>query len=161
MIKKKENSLPDGREPRNVCNAVDLALTGYTCSESIIIAFANDLGIEPDIAAKISVGFAGGMAHGKTCGAVTGAIMAIGLKYGAGLIKNQYAKDRCFHNTQEFFCRFKARRKTVECGKILMMNNINPNNPEEIRTLRDKKLCDKIIRDAAEILEEIFDDDRL
>lgn len=120
------------------------------------MAFANEFGLEPEIATRISGGFAGGMAQGKTCGAVTGAIMVIGLKYGAGLIRDQYSRDMCFQITQEFSHRFMARRKSLECGEILLMNNINPKDPEEMKNLREKRLCDKIVKDSAEILEDLF-----
>ncbi len=139
--------------------AVDLIMKGYMCSESMVMAFADEFGLEPEVAARISGGFAGGMAQGKTCGAVTGAIMVVGLKYGAGLDRDQYSKDMCFHMVQEFFHRFIVRRKTVECEEILLMNNINPKDSAEMSNLRDKKLCDKIVKDAAEILEEIFRDE--
>ncbi len=136
--------------------AVDLMLKGYMCSESILMAFAREFGLDLEIAAKITGGLAGGMAQGKTCGAVTGAIMVIGLKYGAGLIRDPYSKDRCFQMTQEFSHRFKTRRKSLECRDILSMHNINQKDPEEMKNLREKKICDKIVADSAEILEELF-----
>jgi C_GCAxxG_C_C family probable redox protein len=137
-------------------DAIDYGERGFTCSESIVMAFAEEFGLGLEMAAKISCGFAGGMTQGKTCGAVAGAIMVIGLKHGAGLIRDQYSKDICIQNIQEFSHRFTARRKSLECSEILLMNNINPKNPEEMRNLREKKLCDKIIKDAAEILEDLF-----
>ncbi len=139
--------------------AVDYAEKGYMCSQAIVMSFAKEFGLSPDMAAKISSGFAGGMAQGKTCGAVTGAVIVIGLKYGSGIIIDQYSKENCFLMTQEFFHRFVNRRKTVECSDILIMNNINPKDPEEMKNLREKKLCDKIIKDAAEILEELLLED--
>jgi C_GCAxxG_C_C family probable redox protein len=69
--------------------AVEFLMKGYMCSESIVMAYANEFGLEPEIAPRISGGFAGGMAQGKTYGAVTGAIIVIGLKYGAGLMNNR------------------------------------------------------------------------
>lgn len=156
MLKCKQNNFVGELYSRKVKNAVDLMLEGYMCSESIVMAFANDFGLEPEIAARISGGFAGGMAQGKTCGAVTGAIMVIGLKYGAGLIGDQYSKDMCFQITQEFSHRFMARRKSLECSEILLMNNINPKDPEEMRNLREEKICDKIVKDSAEILDDLF-----
>ncbi|MCP4747874.1 MAG: C_GCAxxG_C_C family protein [Desulfobacteraceae bacterium] len=156
MSKCKQKNFMNELYSKKVKYAVDLMMKGYMCSESIVMAFANEFGLEPEIAARISGGFAGGMAQGKTCGAVTGAIMVIGLKYGAGLIRDQYSKDMCFQITQEFSYRFVARRKSIECGEILLMNNINPNDPEEIENLRERRLCDKIVMDSAEILEDLF-----
>lgn len=151
-----QNDFPGRLYSEKVKYAVDLMMKGYMCSESVVMAFADEFGLEPEIAAKISGGFAGGMAQGRTCGAVTGAIMVIGLKYGAGIIRNQYSKDICFLTTQEFSHRFLARRKSLKCHEILLMNDINPKDPKEMRSLREKMLCDTIVRDSAEILEDIF-----
>jgi C_GCAxxG_C_C family probable redox protein len=156
MTKSIEKGSSNRIESNKVKNAINYGERGYMCSSSIVMAFAEEFGIGPETAAKISFGFAGGMAQGKTCGAVTGSIMVIGLKYGSGLITDQYSKDICSQIIQEFSHRFTARRKSLECGEILLMNNINPKDPKEMRNLREKKLCDKIIKDAAEILEDLF-----
>jgi C_GCAxxG_C_C family probable redox protein len=131
-------------------------LGGYMCSESILMAFADGADLAPETAARMAGGFAGGMAQGKTCGAVTGAIMAIGLKYGQGLRRDPFVKDRCFQLVQEFCHRFRTRRQTLECRVILAMNQVDFSDPEAMRSLREKKLCDKIVKDAAEILETLF-----
>lgn len=153
MLKSWQNKFEVKRSCTRVQYAVDLLMKGHMCSGAIVMAFATEFGLEPEIAARISGGFAGGMAQGKTCGAVTGAIMVIGLKYGAGLLRDQYSKDLCFQMTQEFSHQFMARRKSLECSEILLMNNINPKDPEEMKNLREKKICDKIVKDSAEILE--------
>ncbi len=146
-------------ESQKAKQAIALHEKGFMCSESIVMSYAEEFGIAPEIAASISGGFAGGMAQGKTCGAVTGAIMVIGLKYGARLKRDQYSKDLCFQITQEFSHRFIKRQKTLECSEILIKNNINPKNPEEMRSLRDKKICHKIVIDSAAILEEILSEE--
>lgn len=132
--------------------AVHLLKDGYMCSESIVMAFAEIMGIERDTAAKISCAFAGGMSQGRTCGAVSGAVMVIGLAYGSGLVRDPYAKDRCFQLTQEFSARFKHIRHTLECHDILRMNHIDPENPNEMRTLREKTLCADIVKESMTLL---------
>jgi C_GCAxxG_C_C family probable redox protein len=139
--------------------AVRLGMEGYTCSESVVMAFANHVGLSPETAARIAGGFAGGMAQGKTCGAVTGAIMIIGMKYGEGRRRDPYHRDHCYQMTQEFSHRFMNLRKSLECSDILMMNGIDPRNPEEMKALREKKLCGQIIFDAAGILESLIEEE--
>ena len=141
-------------------SAVELILNGYTCSEAVLMPYAKDCGLDMEVASKISGGFAGGMSLGKTCGAVTGAVMVLGLKYGPGESKEQFDRDLCSQVTQEFFHRFAERRKTTVCGEILQNNGINMENPEEMATLAEKGLCDKIVKDAAEIIEDILADDK-
>ena len=135
---------------------LDYADGGYMCSESIVMAFTEGLGLDQDMVARLAGGFAGGMAQGRICGAVTGAVMVLGLKFGAGRIRDQYAKDLCFQAVQEFSHRFIMRRQTLECREILSMNRIDMDDPEQMRTLREKGVCEKVIHDAAEILEEIL-----
>ena len=139
--------------------AVDLLLDGYMCSESVVMAFAEIMGLNRDTAAKISCAFAGGMAQGKTCGAVSGAVRVIGLAYGSGLVRDPYSKDRCFQLTQEFSSRFRRIRQTLECHDILRMNHINPADPDEMRTLREKPLCADIVKESVTLLLGIMDEE--
>ena len=55
-------------------------IKGYDCSQVVLSYFAERLGITEEMANKVSACFGGGMMHGDTCGAFTGAIMAVGLK---------------------------------------------------------------------------------
>ncbi len=56
---------------------------GFSCSQAVVSSFAGDLGLGNDTAYKIPCGFGAGIARtGNTCGAVAGAVMVIGLKYG-------------------------------------------------------------------------------
>jgi C_GCAxxG_C_C family probable redox protein len=58
---------------------------GFSCSQAVVSSFSEDLGFDKETARKISCGFGAGMARtGNICGAVTGAMMVIGLKYGRG-----------------------------------------------------------------------------
>ncbi|MDP3565236.1 MAG: C-GCAxxG-C-C family protein [Methanoregula sp.] len=56
--------------------------TGITCSSAVFSAFADELGLDDRTAKKIACGFGAGISKtGNICGAVSGAIMVIGLKY--------------------------------------------------------------------------------
>ena len=66
-----------------VDEAIECFYSGYSCSQAVLSAYCEDLGLDKETAMKISCGFGAGMARlGATCGAVTGAYIAIGLKYG-------------------------------------------------------------------------------
>ena len=55
-----------------------LFLSGANCSQAVIGAFQPECGIDFDTAMRIASGFGGGMGHTKnTCGAITGAVMAL------------------------------------------------------------------------------------
>lgn len=55
---------------------------GFNCSQIVLSSFAEDLGLDSEMANKVATCFGGGMGSGDTCGAVTGALMVLGLKYG-------------------------------------------------------------------------------
>ena len=137
-------------------NAIDYLMAGHSCAQSVIMAYCKEFGIPVQTAARLATGFAGGLAQGKTCGAVTGAIMVAGLKFGSGKAWDRYANDCCALVTQEFCHRFKIRHTTTECHKILRMNRVNPGDPEQIKTLRASGLCRKIVGDAQDILGELL-----
>ena len=70
---------------------------GFSCSQAVFTAFSGDLGLDRDISLKLSQPFGGGMAHlGEACGAVTGAFMAIGLKYGRTRAADLEARERTY-----------------------------------------------------------------
>ena len=62
--------------------SVDLMVQGFSCAEAIVMAFADECGLESGLASRIAAGFgfAAGPAQEKTCGAVIGAMIVIGLK---------------------------------------------------------------------------------
>jgi C_GCAxxG_C_C family probable redox protein len=63
--------------------ANELFNRGYNCAQALLATFGVDLGLNRDMELKIASPFGGGISHmGETCGAVTGALMIIGLKYG-------------------------------------------------------------------------------
>jgi C_GCAxxG_C_C family probable redox protein len=130
---------------------------GFNCAQSILAAFGVDLGIERDIALKLASPFGGGIGRsGNVCGAITGAVMVIGLKFGAANSWNKIQKARVQKRTQQFIERFKKRHEHIGCAELTGLDigtesgraAFKRNNVFETR-------CMNFVRDAAEILDEI------
>lgn len=136
--------------------ALEYLMQGFVCSSAVFMPYACGMGLAPQAAANIASGFAGGMARGKTCGAVTGAIMVIGMKCGPTNPRDLYRRDMCAQMVQEFSHRFEKCRTSLECAEILALNNVDAGNPEEMKNLRGKGLCEKVVHDAALILDELL-----
>lgn len=51
----------------------------YGCSQAVFIPFAEGYGLDAETANAISANFRAGMLTGQVCGAITGALMALGL----------------------------------------------------------------------------------
>ena len=94
---------------------------------------------------------------GETCGAVTGALMAIGLKYGMTQAKDEGARDKTYKLAQEFASKFKARHNSMVCRELL---GYDLSKPEERKAAFEKglftTLCPQFVRDAVEIFEQIL-----
>lgn len=138
--------------------AASLFNEGFNCSQSVFCAFAVDMGMERDVALKTAQSFGGGMAQmGGTCGAVTGAFMAIGLKYGRTRADDDEAKRRTYALVREFVEKFRAKNGTIICRELL---GCDIGTPEGNRAAKDKGLfstiCPGFVRDAVNILEEIL-----
>ena len=69
---------------------------------------------------KIARGFSGGMGRmAQTCGAVTGAFMVPGLKYGNADIHDKEAKERIYGLVREFLRRLESRNSSIVCREQL------------------------------------------
>jgi C_GCAxxG_C_C family probable redox protein len=131
---------------------------GYSCAQAVASAFAEDFGIEKEKALRLSCGFGGGMSHtGSTCGAVTGALMVIGMKYGMTDASDPGAKAKTYAVANEFITEFLRRNHTINCTDLL---GHNLSDPKELALVKENNLfrvtCTRYVHDAGEILEKIL-----
>jgi C_GCAxxG_C_C family probable redox protein len=130
---------------------------GFSCSQAVFTAFSAELGLDQETALKLAGGFGGGMGHtGYTCGAVSGAVMAIGLKHGKCRAEDNEAKAKTYALVQEFCRRFKARHGSLLCTELIGHDLSRPEEAEAAREAgKFKTVCPQLVRDAVEIVEEI------
>jgi C_GCAxxG_C_C family probable redox protein len=92
-----------------------------------------------------------------TCGAVTGAYLALAAKHGMSDGADQPAKDKTYALVQEFARRFKERHGAVDCRDLL---GVDLSAPGGLQLAQERQLfstrCSELIRTAAEILDEIL-----
>jgi C_GCAxxG_C_C family probable redox protein len=104
----------------NVDRAVACFREGFSCSQAILSTYGRELGMDKDMALGVSGSFGGGMASmAETCGAVTGAFMVIGLKYGKTKADDEEAKKKTYVLVREFVDRFKSRNGSIVCRELL------------------------------------------
>lgn len=131
---------------------------GFNCAQAVLSVFGPSLGLDKEKALQVAGAFGGGMAlMGEVCGAVTGAFMVIGLKYGKVRAEDDLSKERTYRTTLEFVQRFKARHGSILCKRLLHHNISTPRGMEAAK--KEKlftTLCPQLVRDAAVILEEIL-----
>ena len=127
---------------------------GYNCAQAVIGVFCEENGLDLNTGFKLANGFGGGIRSGEVCGAVSGAIMAIGLKCGFFVEKDFEQKRFCYKKTDEFIKMFKSENGSILCRDLLGADIRSPDdfkNPE-IRELF-KTVCPKAIGTAVRIVE--------
>jgi C_GCAxxG_C_C family probable redox protein len=130
---------------------------GFNCAQAVCSAFAEQYGLDRKTALKVSGAFGGGMAStAETCGAVTGGLMVIGLKYGKCKPEDDEAKQRCQAKAQDFLARFRMKHSSLICRELLGCDISTPEGKltHEVNQLKERK-CKNFVADASEILEEI------
>jgi len=131
---------------------------GYSCAPSVLSAYSEQFGLAEELALKIACGFGGGIGHtGRTCGAVTGAVMVIGLKHGQADANDEESRQETHRLVKEFIDKFEALHGSVECKALIGYDLSNPTELEAARAddAREKK-CRGFVHDAAVILEDVL-----
>ena len=131
---------------------------GFSCSQAVLAAVSQPLGLDREKALKIAQAFGGGMARmGLTCGAVTGAMLAIGLKHGRTRPEDEESKERTYRLVHELVRRFQDRHGSIVCRELI---GVDLSTPEGHKLGAEKgvfeSLCPQFVSDAVEILEEIL-----
>jgi C_GCAxxG_C_C family probable redox protein len=143
-------------------NRIDTAAAafseGFSCSQAVFSAFSKEPAIDRAAALKIASAFGGGMASmGLTCGAVTGALMVIGLKHGRVRADDIAAKEKTYELTREFFRRFSERHGSITCRELLGADISTPEGRQRAsESGLSSTLCPRLVTDAVTILEEIL-----
>jgi C_GCAxxG_C_C family probable redox protein len=132
---------------------------GFSCSQAVFSAFAEAEGIELETALRIASSFGAGMAQmGDTCGALTGGMMVLGLKFGRIVADDKVAKEKNYRLVHEFVEKFDTRFENCICRDLL---GFDPGTPEASQRFANEpeleKRCAGFVRGASEILEKIIE----
>ena len=139
--------------------ARELFLKGYNCSQSVLGAFCEDLGLDLKTAMLISSSFGGGMGGlRETCGALSGAFMVIGLKHGYFTPDNPTDKAELYKKVRLVAEAFKEKHNTILCRERLEAQKLTVKTEPSIRTEKyyKERPCAVFVENAAEILEDIL-----
>lgn len=126
---------------------------GFGCATSVSLVFCEDYGLDAKKAAKLTCGLGGGCASGEVCGAVSGAVMVIGLKYGQEEAGDAETKAVCRAHVTQFIDKFKEQHKALACRDLL---DCDTTTEEGFAIYLQKRgtVCVALVKSAVEILEE-------
>ena len=131
---------------------------GFSCSQSVLAAFSEEFDLSEDDCLRISCAFGAGMGRRQlTCGAVTGALMVLGMKFGRAKGEDASKKLNTYKKTTEFFEEFRKQHGSIDCKEL--MQGLDMNNPEDFKKIEELNLfrttCYNCVKDAVEIVEKI------
>ena len=139
--------------------AVELFKSGYNCSQSVFAAYADLFGIDSETALKVSAGLGGGCGRQRElCGAVSGAAMIIGLKFGSVDGNDREGKKLCYEKVREFTAEFKKTNPSIVCRELLGIGTTPESAQPDERNQQyyQKRPCAQIVSDSARALEKII-----
>lgn len=140
----------------DVARAEALFLEGYSCSQAVLLAFASRLGMAEDVAAGAASAFGGGVArNGWTCGALSGALIAIGLRAGNRTADDAERKDATYARANELLSRFTLEHGATQCRALIGCDLSDPAQREAASNAGIfKTVCPRFVRTAARFLDE-------
>ena len=136
--------------------AAELFVNGKNCAQAVAVAFCDVTHMEPELAAKLSSSFGGGMGRMReVCGAVSGMFMVAGLLYGDGAVPSHEAKTAHYARIQELAARFREENGSILCRELLQGVPMDKTAVPEHRTPEyyKKRPCADLVRDAALLME--------
>ncbi len=150
-----------GDKETRIQHAVDLFMSGYNCSQSVVAAFADMYGFTREQALKMSAAFGGGIGRMRqTCGAACGMFMLAGLEKGAVEGTDREGKKATYELVQELAARYKEQAGSTICAEILKLRKDAPVvATPEARTPEyyAKRPCAKMVEMAARIWAEYYE----
>ena len=138
--------------------AVEIFSKGFNCAQAVLASSSTEYGLDTTLAKKIAGAFIGGIANnGEVCGAVSGALMLIGLKYGQHLEGDIDSKAKTIETTNRYLQEFKKEFGSIICRDLL---KYDIRIKEEAIKAREsgvfKILCPKLVKRSVELVEKVL-----
>ena len=136
--------------------ASDYFHMGYNCSQAVVMAFEDIIGIDKETLAKMSVGLGGGVGRMReVCGCVSGMAMVLGLVFGND---DPSSKNDVYPMVQKACGSFKNENGSIICRELLKGVPVSTGGTAEARTpeFYKKRPCGELVEQAAEIVEIII-----
>jgi C_GCAxxG_C_C family probable redox protein len=153
-MKTRENSMKSKIEA-----AIEKFQEGFNCAQSVLYCFCDDLEFEKNTALKISCGFGAGISRiGEVCGAVSGGVIVLGMKYGRGEKDGRASTEMTYAKTRELISQFTAKQGTLICRTLT--NGCDLTTEEGQKKFKENdmvnRVCKPCVRSVVEIVENLI-----
>lgn len=129
---------------------------GFHCSQCVFPYAAQRLGMDRTEAFRLSAGLGGGCFHGDSCGAVTGAILALSMVYGFDAPNPGEADEMLVAKVREFEAKFVQEHGALLCRQLLGGFDMADHEAEAPEGTYDN--CPRYCETACRILDEMIGD---
>ena len=121
---------------------------GCNCAQAVFTAFADEFGMDEELAKRLATGLGGGVGRMReVCGAVSAAAMVIGMRLGPD-------KMKAYPAIQDFCAKFKAEAGSIVCRDLLEGTGATTGGAPEARTPEyyRKRPCVELVKLAAALI---------
>jgi len=138
--------------------AVEIFNKGFNCAQAVLASHSEDYGLDTTFAKKLGGAFIGGIANnGEVCGAVSGVLMLIGLKYGQYIENDLESKEKTINKTNEYIKIFEKEFGSIICRELLKYDiKIKEEAIKAKESGIFKTLCPVLVKRSVEIFEGIL-----
>lgn len=129
---------------------------GLNCAQTVLSAFCETYRLSKEDAYRLANGLGSGFRSGEVCGAVSGAVLVIGLKHGQNTLCDLEAKKNCNTKTEEFINLYQLKNESIICRDLL---GCDISTQEGLERANEKNLyntiCVEKIKNAINLLEDL------
>ena len=135
--------------------AAELFVNGSNCAQAVAVAFCDVTGMEPELVAKLSSSFGGGMGRMReVCGAVSGMYLVLGWLYGYDTPGDDVSQKALYADVQAMGARFREQAGSIVCREILKNPPSDPNPTHRTAEFYQKRPCARMCLLAGRILDD-------
>jgi len=131
--------------------AIDTFNNDRNCAQSVLGTYAEEYNTDKDTLFRLSAAFGGGMGHSNgICGALSGGLMVLGLKYNSG----KFDKDTTYARTRQLMEEFVKRNGSRDCEELIGVDLMTEEGKKKFQEDGiKKKVCEKCVADVIDIIE--------
>ena len=125
--------------------------SGYNCAESVLLAMSREKPQNAEtIIPRVATGFGGGISrNGDVCGALTGAVMGIGLAVGRD--SSEESRDPCYDVVDRFYSAFVKEFGTCKCHELTGVDLKTEKGREAYQARIHSEYCTNIVSWATRV----------
>jgi C_GCAxxG_C_C family probable redox protein len=131
---------------------------GYNCAQAVLTAYAEDFNLDKNTALSLATGFGAGVGrHQGMCGAVSAAIMVLGLKFGSRPGDGREKINATYVLVRRFMEEFTTQKGSIICKELLSGCNLSTEEGQKVfHTNNLRARCSNFVEEACVILDKML-----